>query len=108
MINARQAARGTELRHLPLPVLDDRLRDPLNPSQARDLLELLDDRYRKKATLFAAQLPVAEWQVRSPDPTTADPGPAGQQCLSGRASRRGPAQAPLSSGPVTTVVMPNT
>ncbi len=61
-----------ELARVPLLILDDWMRDPLTPAQSRDLLEVLDDRYGQKATLLAAQLPVAEWHARFPDPTTAD------------------------------------
>lgn len=55
-----------------LLVLDDWLRDPLSPVQARDLLEILDDRYGQRSTLVAAQLPVADWHQRIADPTLAD------------------------------------
>jgi len=55
-----------------LLILDDWLRDPLTPAQARDLLEVFDDRYNKKSTLVVAQVPVTEWHERIPDPTLAD------------------------------------
>lgn len=55
-----------------LLVIDDWLRDPLTAAQARDLLEVLDDRYGRHSTLVAAQVPVAEWHERIPDPTIAD------------------------------------
>lgn len=55
-----------------LLVLDDWLRDPLSPVQARDLLEILDDRYGQRSTLVAAQLPVTDWHQRIADPTLAD------------------------------------
>jgi len=51
---------------------DDWLRDPLNRSQAQDLLEILDDRYGQRSTLVATQVPVAEWHGRFPDPTLGD------------------------------------
>jgi len=60
------------LAHLPLLILDDWLRDPLTQAQARDLLEILDDRYGRAATLIATQIPVADWHARIPDPTLAD------------------------------------
>jgi len=60
------------LAHLPLLILDDWLRDPLTHTQARDLLEILDDRYGRAATLIATQIPVADWHSRIPDPTLAD------------------------------------
>jgi DNA replication protein DnaC len=55
-----------------LLILDDWLRDPLARSQAKDLLEILDDRYGRTATLVVTQLPVTEWHSRIPDPTLAD------------------------------------
>jgi len=55
-----------------LLIFDDWLRDPLSRSQARDLLEILDDRYGRTATLVVTQVPVAEWHSRIPDPTLSD------------------------------------
>jgi DNA replication protein DnaC len=55
-----------------LLILDDWLRDPLSRSQAKDLLEILDDRYGRAATLVATQIPVSEWHARIPDPTIAN------------------------------------
>lgn len=55
-----------------LLILDDWLRDPLTPPQTRDLLEILDDRYRRSATILATQVPVDGWHERLPDPTLAD------------------------------------
>jgi DNA replication protein DnaC len=60
------------LARLPLLILDDWLRDPLTRSQAQNLLEILDDRYGRTATLVATQVPVADWFSRIPDPTLAD------------------------------------
>lgn len=60
------------LARVPLLILDDWLRDPLTPTQARDLLEILDDRYARSATLIATQIPVADWHSHLPDPTLAD------------------------------------
>lgn len=55
-----------------LLVLDDWLRDPLSPVQARDLLEIIDDRYGRSSTMVVTQLPVADWHQRIADPTIAD------------------------------------
>jgi DNA replication protein DnaC len=55
-----------------LLVLDDWMRDALTLPNAQDVLEVLDDRYGQAATLVAAQVPVADWLVRIPDPTLAD------------------------------------
>lgn len=60
------------LARTPLLIFDDWLRDPLSRSQAKDLLEILDDRYGRTATLVATQVPVSEWHARIPDPTLAD------------------------------------
>ena len=55
-----------------LLIFDDWLRDPLSRSQARDLLEILDDRYGRSATMVVTQVPVTEWHSRIPDPTLSD------------------------------------
>ena len=53
-------------------ILDDWLRDPISPDQARDLLDLMDKRYRKAACLFATQVPVNQWHQQIQDSTLAD------------------------------------
>jgi DNA replication protein DnaC len=60
------------LRRVDLLILDDWLRDPLSAAQARDVLEILDDRYGHRATLVATQVPVDDWHPRLGDPTLAD------------------------------------
>ncbi len=55
-----------------LLIFDDWLRDSLSRSQAKDLLEILDDRYGRSASLVATQVPVQDWHARIPDPTLAD------------------------------------
>jgi len=60
------------LARIHLLILDDWLRDPLSRSQAKDLLEILDDRYGRSSTLVATQVPVSDWHSRIPDPTLAD------------------------------------
>lgn len=55
-----------------LLILDDWLRDPLSRSQAKDLLEIIDDRYGRSATLVVTQVPVTSWHERIPDPTLSD------------------------------------
>ena len=60
------------LARVPLLILDDWLRDPLRASQARDLLEIVDDRYGRASTLVATQVPVEDWHARFPDPTLGD------------------------------------
>lgn len=60
------------LGHRDLLIVDDWLREPVSADQARVLLDLVDDRFRRKSTLLATQIPVAEWHARFQDPTTAD------------------------------------
>ena len=60
------------LAKTPLLILDDWLRDPLTAVQSRDLLEVLDDRYKLGSTLIATQVPVDAWHERLADPTLAD------------------------------------
>lgn len=55
-----------------LLIIDDWLRDPLSPTQARNILEILDDRYGKQSTLVTAQIPVADWHQQIQEPTIAD------------------------------------
>jgi DNA replication protein DnaC len=60
------------LARVPLVILDDWLRDPLTVSEARDVLEVADDRYGRASTLLATQVPVDDWHARFPDLTLSD------------------------------------
>jgi DNA replication protein DnaC len=62
----------TQLAKTHLLIIDEWLREPLNHSQAREILDILDDRYRKASTIFCSQLPVEDWYARIEDPTMAD------------------------------------
>jgi DNA replication protein DnaC len=55
-----------------LLILDEWVRDPVPTLDARDLLDLLDDRYRKRPCLFISQIPVNQWHSQIQDPTLAD------------------------------------
>jgi DNA replication protein DnaC len=55
-----------------LLILDDWMRDPISPAEARDLLEVVDDRFGRASLLVASQLPVQEWFSQFPNPTHAD------------------------------------
>lgn len=55
-----------------LVVLDDWGLTPLSAENRRDLLEILDDRYRVRSTLITSQLPLAKWHQYLDDPTLAD------------------------------------
>ena len=55
-----------------LIILDEWLRDALSPNDARELLDFLDDRYRRTSCLFATQFPIHQWHPQIQDPTLAD------------------------------------
>lgn len=55
-----------------LMILDDWGTTCLTDEQRRDLFEILEDRYDRKSTLVAAQLPVKHWHETIGDPTLAD------------------------------------
>lgn len=55
-----------------LLVIDEWLRNPLSPEQAREILDLIDERYQKLSTVFCSQLPVKNWHQAITDPTAAD------------------------------------
>ena len=61
-----------QLAAFSLLILDEWLRDSLSVNDARELLDLLDDRYRCSSCLFATQLPVEQWHQQIQDPTLAD------------------------------------
>ena len=55
-----------------LLILDDFGLAPLTDSERRDLLEVLEDRYGRRATLVTSQLPVEHWHAVMGDATFAD------------------------------------
>lgn len=55
-----------------LLVLDDFGLSPFTLEHARDLLEILDDRYDRRSTLVISQLPVDVWHQTIGEPTLAD------------------------------------
>lgn len=61
-----------QLAKVQLLVIDDFGLTPLCDTHQRDLLELLDDRYDKAATLVTSQLPIDRWHAYLGDPTLAD------------------------------------
>lgn len=61
-----------ELAETDLLILDDWLRDPPSLDQAKNLLEILDDRFGHSSTLVISQIPVPEWYPCFPNPTVAD------------------------------------
>ena len=55
-----------------LLILDEWLRDYLTPNDAREILDLLDDRFRHASCLFASQFPIKDWHQKIQDSTLAD------------------------------------
>jgi DNA replication protein DnaC len=55
-----------------LLILDDWGLEPLGPEQRRDLLEIVEERYGRGATLITSQLPVDRWHDLIGDPTLGD------------------------------------
>lgn len=62
----------TALAKTELIILDDWGLAPLSDDNRRDLLELLEDRHGRRATLVTSQLPVEHWHEALGDPTLAD------------------------------------
>ena len=55
-----------------LLIIDDLGLTPLEADDRLALLEILDDRYRKAATIVSAQIPMSTWHQLIGDPTIAD------------------------------------
>ena len=61
-----------QLNRAAILVLDDFLLSPATVAQARDLLEVIEDRSQLRSTMVASQLPVEMWHGALADPTLAD------------------------------------
>jgi DNA replication protein DnaC len=55
-----------------LLILDDFGLAPLAGAEAREPLEVIDDRYERRSTVVCSQLPLGEWHRAITDPTLAD------------------------------------
>ena len=55
-----------------LLILDDWGLEPLGSEQRHDMLEIVEDRYGRGATLITSQIPVDRWHELIGDPTLAD------------------------------------
>jgi DNA replication protein DnaC len=53
-------------------ILDDLLISPLTREEQREILEIVEERYERKATIVTSQLPVKTWHDAMQDPTLAD------------------------------------
>jgi DNA replication protein DnaC len=61
-----------QYKSVQLLILDDWLLSPLKDSEAKDLLEVAEGRYKKASTVFCSQFAVAGWHEKIGDPTLAD------------------------------------
>ncbi len=73
-VSSRSRLRKTiaNLRRVPLLIFDEWMRDPISDADARLILDLFDDRYRKFSSAFISQIPISDWHNRFSDPTIAD------------------------------------
>lgn len=61
-----------KLAKIDVLIIDEWLRNPLSPEHAKEVLDVIDERYGKLATVFCSQLPVQNWHESIKDPTAAD------------------------------------
>jgi DNA replication protein DnaC len=59
-------------RQTKLLILDEWLLYPLKDTEARDLLEIAEARYKKASTIFCSQFDVGGWHQKIGEPTLAD------------------------------------
>jgi DNA replication protein DnaC len=73
---AKTAGQGarllSKLAKLDVLVIDDLGIGTLKDAQRQDLLEVIDDRYGRTATIITSQLPIGKWHEWIADPTLAD------------------------------------
>jgi DNA replication protein DnaC len=62
----------TRFARVDVLVIDDWGLAPLADAERRDLLEIMEDRYGLRSTIWTSQLPVEAWHDHMGDPTIAD------------------------------------
>ncbi|WP_312700184.1 IS21-like element helper ATPase IstB [Sedimentibacter sp.] len=62
----------TKYKQVKLLILDEWLLFPPKENEARDLLEIVESRYKKASTVFCSQFEVAGWHHKIGEPTLAD------------------------------------
>lgn len=60
------------IKRIKLLILDDFGVSPLKASEARDLLEIVEDRTNNASLIITSQLPIADWYSHLHNPTIAD------------------------------------
>jgi DNA replication protein DnaC len=61
-----------QMEKIPLIIIDDFGLVPMDSNTRLTLLQLLEDRYNRKSTIIASQLPVSKWYESINEPTFAD------------------------------------
>jgi len=61
-----------QYKQVALLILDEWLLFPLKESEARDLLEIIESRYKKASTIFCSQFETEGWHLKIGEPTLAD------------------------------------
>ncbi len=56
----------------PLLIIDEWLLSPLKETEVRDLLEIIEARYKNASTIFCSQFDVSGWCEKLGDPIIAD------------------------------------
>ena len=81
----------TTLAKTDVLILDDWGLAPCSEENRRDLLEIVEDRHDRRATMITSQLPVEHWHDALGDPTLADavldhlvPMPTRSPCMGNR------------------------
>jgi len=69
---ARYARLLKSIARVKLPILDDWGPEALTANQARDLLEIVEDRYDKGSLIITSQVPINRWHELIGVPTLAD------------------------------------
>src|SRR5437899_7587952 len=70
--DGRDGKRLTMLAKTDVLMLDDWGLAPFSEENRRDLLEIVEDRHDRRATILTRQLPVEHWHDALGDPTLAD------------------------------------
>lgn len=62
----------TQYKKYSLLIIDEWLLSPLKDTESRDLLEIIEARYKKASTIFCSQFDVPGWREKLGDPILAD------------------------------------
>jgi DNA replication protein DnaC len=71
-VSGAYASTLAKIARVDVVVLDDFLLAPMNETERRDLLEVLEDRYSRASTIITSQMSTKTWHEALNDPTIAD------------------------------------